>query len=142
MWQQFLLKVLLLKLTYPTHITVIIALSPRQVLLRIIDSGKSSLDTMKCSNVLETSPDFRAKSMVLTPLSPASLSGKQQKLLCILVSSFVYRENNIGCTLIQIVISSEIMCIKGTKYFDVGKYDLSEQYQVLIWIYSLPTEFL
>lgn len=61
---------------YPTPITVIIALLPRQVLLRVVDSGKSSLDTMKCGNVLETSLDFRVKSMVLTPLSPASLSGK------------------------------------------------------------------
>ena len=34
---------------------------------------------------------------------------------------------------------SEIMCVKGTKYFDVGKYELSEQYQVLVWIYSLST---
>ena len=38
-------------------------LLPRQVLVRIVDSGKSSLDTVRCSSMLQTPPDFRVKGL-------------------------------------------------------------------------------
>ena len=129
---------------YPTHITVIIALLlPRQVLLRIVATGlwKEWSRHHRCSNVLETLLDLKSKVWVLTLLSPTCFR-KVASALCVLISLFVYRKNNICSILIWIVINSKwdnVCKMHKIFYFDVGKYGLSEQYQVLVWIFSMPT---